>query len=73
MSLLEEATRGPKTEKTPLVGSVQFGGLPSYWVVLFFNHLDAVLSERSGCAGDACDRTPLVIAAEAAAARDAGA
>ena len=29
MSLLEEAIRGPKTEKTPLVGSVQFGGLPS--------------------------------------------
>ena len=53
--------------------SQQFGGLPSYWVVLFFNHLDAVLSESSECAGDACDRTPLVIAAEAAAARDAGA
>ena len=30
MSLLEEAIRGPKTEKTPLVGSVQFGGMPAH-------------------------------------------
>ena len=27
---MEAAARGPKTEKTPLVGSVQFGGMPAH-------------------------------------------
>ena len=27
---MEAAARGPKTERTPLVGSVQFGGMPAH-------------------------------------------